>query len=240
MGSKEETDVHSKKGTEEIGLQGVNPETNSVEDSTVVSMVQEFIQSANSYQSIYDANQEIVEIANSILDNRLVSKQQFDDPNYKANYGTDEQVARDRHVTTLLAKYVSNYSNKIEINGEYKERIFTMCECIIVMYAIIVPVIIVFACSSRRGVSITGADVVALISVCVSFLGLIIGLMQIITKYVFPEKEEEYITQIVRAIQENDLKHKKQNMKFLSKMGSKVDNAEDKNTVSNIGGNDST
>lgn len=227
MGRINEKDVHSEKGTEEPEAQSSNPETAGVEDSKMESTLEEFIQSANSYQSIFDASQEIEEIAKSILDNRLVSKQQFDDPNYKANYGTDEQVARDRHVTTLLAKYVSNYSHKIEINSEYKERIFTMCECIIVMYAIIVPVIIIFACSSRKGVSITGADVVALISVCVSFLGLIIGLMQIITKYVFPEKEEEYITQIVRAIQENDLKHKKQNMKFLTKTESKADDKED-------------
>ena len=52
-------------------------------------------------------------------------------------------------------------------------------------------------------------NVAKLISVCVTFLTLIVGIMTIITKYVFPENEEEYITRIVEIIQNNDLEHKK-------------------------------
>lgn len=36
---------------------------------------------------------------------------------------------------------------------------------------------------------------------------------KIITKYVFPQNEEEYITHIVKSIQDNDLKNKKANIK---------------------------
>ncbi len=56
-------------------------------------------------------------------------------------------------------------------------------------------------------------EVIQFISVCVTFLGLIVGLLQIITKYVFPENEEEYITRIVELIQNNDLENKKENIK---------------------------
>ena len=52
-----------------------------------------------------------------------------------------------------------------------------------------------------------------LVSVCVTFLTLIVGILQTITKYVFPEKEEEYITRIVEIIQNNDLENKKENIR---------------------------
>lgn len=55
--------------------------------------------------------------------------------------------------------------------------------------------------------------VVSLITVCVSYLTLVFGLLTIITKYVFPEKEEEYITAIVKLIQKNDLENKRENMR---------------------------
>ena len=56
-------------------------------------------------------------------------------------------------------------------------------------------------------------NVIQLVSVCVTFLGLIVGLLQTITKYVFPENDEEYITRIVELIQKNDLENKKENIK---------------------------
>ena len=56
-------------------------------------------------------------------------------------------------------------------------------------------------------------NVVALITVCITYLSLVIGILKIITKYVFPQKEEEYVTRIVKAIQKNDLKNKIENMK---------------------------
>ena len=52
-----------------------------------------------------------------------------------------------------------------------------------------------------------------LIPICITFITLIIGTLNIIVKYVFPEKEEEYITKIVELIQNNDLEHKKENIK---------------------------
>lgn len=175
--------------------------------------------------------QEIEKISKGVKGNTIVSKEQFDDPNFKANFGTSEQIKRDEQITLLLTKYVNNYSDKIENNKDYKAQIFTVCESIIVMYALVIPFAILYICNSRKGSTITGADVAALLSVCISFLGLIIGLMQIITKYVFPEKEEEYITQIVRAIQENDLKHKKQNMKYMLRADSDLDDKTKKEPV---------
>ena len=56
-------------------------------------------------------------------------------------------------------------------------------------------------------------DLVAFVTACISFISLIIGLLTIITKYFFPENDEQYITAIVEAIQKNDLENKRENAK---------------------------
>ena len=61
-------------------------------------------------------------------------------------------------------------------------------------------------------------DVVQLISLCLTFITLIFGILTIITKYVFPENDEEYITRIVESIQKNDLENKKENIKACGQM----------------------
>lgn len=67
--------------------------------------------------------------------------------------------------------------------------------------------------NNEETVSISIEAVVSLITVCVSYLVLVFGVLTIITKYVFPEKEEEYITAIVKLIQRNDLANKRENMR---------------------------
>ena len=42
----------------------------------------------------------------------------------------------------------------------------------------------------------------------------VIGTLNIVTKYVFPENEEKNITDIVKLIHKNDLKNKQENMKL--------------------------
>ena len=60
-------------------------------------------------------------------------------------------------------------------------------------------------------------DVVSFATACISFITLIIGLLTIITKYFFPENDEQYITAIVEAIQKNDLENKRENAKYEQK-----------------------
>ena len=53
-----------------------------------------------------------------------------------------------------------------------------------------------------------------------SFISLVIGLLTIITKYFFPESDEQYITKIVETIQQNDLENKKENAKNVNPINS--------------------
>ena len=116
---------------------------------------------------------------------------------------------RDKQITRLLEAYVDTYEDKVRKNKEYRSNILWTCITITVLFAIVLALLPfqVFGGDMEAG------DVVSFATACVSFLTLIVGLLHIVTKYVFPENDEEYITRIVEMIQTNDLKNKQENAK---------------------------
>lgn len=129
---------------------------------------------------------------------------------YVDKYATEEQKQRDILVTQLLNRYVESYKNKVQTNQVYKKCLFWSCMVSVVAFAIIFAFMMIEVNLSSVA---SATSAVQLISVCITFLSLIIGILTIITKYVFPEQEEEYITRIVEAIQRNDLENKKENIR---------------------------
>lgn len=129
---------------------------------------------------------------------------------YIDKFVTGEQKRRDKFITDLLEDYVNQYKYRNSSNRWYKNIIFVLCISVLMLFSVSFTILI-FKCSGKGSLSVEG--VVQLVSVCITFLTLIIGILKIITKYVFPEKEEEYITRIVEIIQKNDLENKKQNIK---------------------------
>ncbi len=126
-------------------------------------------------------------------------------------FTTNEQRKRDIKISELLIEYVEAYKQKNKSNKWYKGILFAICILIIVVFSVIFIILLFENVNIEK--SITTSATVELVSVCVTFLTLIVGILTIITKYVFPEKEEEYITNIVRIIQKNDLENKKENIK---------------------------
>lgn len=132
-----------------------------------------------------------------------------DELGYKDPFVTKEQIKRDKHVTELLNEYVSFYKSKVKHSKICRYIILVPCVGIIIAFAILLIIL------SYRVVGIpddmTIKNLVAFITACLSFISLIIGLLTIITKYFFPENDEQYITTIVESIQRNDLDNKREN-----------------------------
>lgn len=129
---------------------------------------------------------------------------------YIDEYTTYQQRLRDKKITELLTRYVESYIYKNKSNKWYKRILFGICGVILLVFS---GVFIYFILNTRLETNSESiGNMVQIISVCITFLTLIIGILQIITKYVFPEKEEEYITRIVEIIQNNDLENKKENI----------------------------
>lgn len=126
-------------------------------------------------------------------------------------YLTEEQKKRDCEITKLFTYYVASYNDKRTSNPIYKNIILGICCAIIVAFSIAFLYLLLHVAGTVNTIKVN--NVVALITVCITYLTLVIGILKIITEYVFPQKEEEYVTRIVKAIQKNDLKNKIENMK---------------------------
>lgn len=133
---------------------------------------------------------------------------------YKDPYVTSEQKQRDSLITSLLTEYVEYYKKKVSHISVCRYIILIPCMAIIVAFAVMLVIFSVCIIRSRDSVHIT--NLIAFITACVSFISLIIGLLTIVTKYFFPENDEQYIAKIVETIQQNDLENKKENAKNTS------------------------
>lgn len=129
---------------------------------------------------------------------------------FNDKFVTEEQKQRDTEVTRLLAAYVKTYE-KTERNARKQDILFYSCLAIIGIFTIVFVAAIIVAFLRITSVSYTG--LATIITASVSFIALVIGLLTIITKYFFPENDEQYITTIVETIQQNDLENKRENAK---------------------------
>lgn len=157
------------------------------------------------YQSTFSQIRESLEFIRAVDNDREMNSPYIDE------YTTREQRQRDKKITELLSQYVEAYRYKNKSNKWYKGLLFGLCSIILLSFSVVF-VILIFKIDFSNSQPST-ESIIQLISVCVTFLTLIIGIIKIITKYVFPEKEEEYITRIVEIIQKNDLKNKKENIR---------------------------
>lgn len=137
---------------------------------------------------------------------------------FNDKFVTEEQKRRDTEVTKLLKAYVKTYEKKVERSSLRQDILFYTCLAIIGIFAIIFITAIIIAFLKITSVSYTG--LATIITASVSFISLVIGLLTIITKYFFPESDEQYITKIVETIQQNDLENKKENAKNVNPINS--------------------
>lgn len=128
---------------------------------------------------------------------------------YYDKYATKEQLERDQQITLLLQRYVEGYEYKVKSAKWYKRIITSLCCSIVLGFSIVLGIKLIGTDFSTT----QAAGLAEMIAVCITFLTSVIGILTIITKYVFPEKEEEYITRIVEIIQRNDLDNKRENIK---------------------------
>ncbi|MDO4293956.1 MAG: hypothetical protein Q4C65_12110 [Eubacteriales bacterium] len=148
-----------------------------------------------------------------LLNSSFFSKAETEEElGYKDPFVTREQKKRDEHITRLLGKYVSFYESKVQHSKICRYIILIPCMAIILAFSALLIFLSLKVLNVDSDLNIQ--DVAAFITACISFISLIIGLLTIITKYFFPENDEQYITTIVESIQKNDLENKRENARF--------------------------
>lgn len=156
--------------------------------------------------NIYDVESYVQDISNVDDLNELQNS-------YVDKYVTEEQKKRDYYISELLLQYLEFYKAKTKDNRRYKFFLFWGCTIGVVVFSVML------CCIVYKFFSKTNFDTAAtvqLITGCVTFLSLIFGILTIITKYVFPKNDEDYITRIVELIQTNDLQNKIENIKTIT------------------------
>lgn len=131
---------------------------------------------------------------------------------YKDPFVTKEQKKRDEQITRLLSEYVAFYEGKVKHSKICRYIILIPCVVIIIAFSILLIILSLKVIDNNNNLKVQ--DLVAFITACISFISLIIGLLTIITKYFFPENDEQYITTIVESIQKNDLENKRENARY--------------------------
>lgn len=136
---------------------------------------------------------------------------------YIDEYTTKEQQERDKSISELLALYVKAYRYKNQSNKVYKIILFAVCILSVVLFGGVLVYLMIYLNGSCEETSVE--SIIQLVTVSVTFVTLIVSILKIITKYVFPVNDEEYITRIVELIQNNDLKNKQENIRVKSSIG---------------------
>ena len=148
--------------------------------------------------------------SNKLLESLSISSNEME-LNYNDRYLTLEQKERDHKVSELLEYYVDSYKHKVDSSKGYRLALFVICMLIISSFAASFLVIVFKLISNDFIWKVE--TLIGFMTASLSFAGLIIGLLTIITKYFFPENDEQYITKIVELIQKNDLENKRENAK---------------------------
>lgn len=142
--------------------------------------------------------QEVEELESIVLTSNYISSQEH----FKDEYRNPEQRKRDKEITRLLEAYVSSYQKKSKWSARFKIVILLGAGS----FMAVVLTLCVMLVRNYTGNENSVSDTVALVTAFITALTSGIGIIKIIVEYVFPKADEEHIAQIVRLIQENDLK----------------------------------
>lgn len=124
---------------------------------------------------------------------------------------TAQQRLRDAQVTELLTQYVNAYRNKI--GKRTIQRWMIMGSCFLIVVAILFCCVFSTIVLLRKE-QIELTALATLITAYISGFSGVGYIFKTVVQYLFPKDEEQYITQIVKLIQEHDLQNKKLNLEI--------------------------
>ena len=155
---------------------------------------------------------------NEVFSQVPFSKAESED-SLRDRFQTQEQRKRDEFVTRLLSLYVDAYDGKTYFVDKWRNWLIgiVLGGIVLTILGLITVAVLVSIFLKEQTVE----SVVSVVTAFASLLGVFVGLMKIITEYIFPKDDEKYITQIVQAIQKNDLENKRVNINAERKWNNK-------------------
>lgn len=130
------------------------------------------------------------------------------DEQLRDNPYPEEERERSQSISAILRHYEYSYKNKVEFQCWYRKILFWGCVVIISIFTYTTLKILTYTMENITALDFTG--VAAVITATLSLVVSIMELVHTITKYCFPQNDEEYIVRIVESIQNHSLEKTKE------------------------------
>lgn len=150
------------------------------------------------------ARKNAVNTNNNIVGRPLDSDKQLTD-----HYLYEHEKERSHSISAILKHYEYSYKAKVTFQQKYRVKLFWGCWIVIALFTLAVLSVLAYAILNAGALQLE--SVATVITALISFVVSILQLVHIITKYCFPENDDEYIIKIVDSIQSNDLERTKEN-----------------------------
>lgn len=124
------------------------------------------------------------------------------------NYMSEHEKRHSQSITNILRDYEYSYRNKVNFQKTYRKILFWGCSILIILFAAVSVWSLHYGVVQASVLKLEG--VATIIAAVISLIVSILKLVHTITKYCFPEKDDEYILKIVDSIQKNDLERAKE------------------------------
>lgn len=113
------------------------------------------------------------------------------------------RIFRNILTTNLYMTYVSNFRQNANDKKRYKKFILISTIVIWILLTLLLCSCLVVALLIKKDLSTILAIIVPM---CVTYMGSLFGVIEIIARHVFPAEEEKYVNEMVKSIMENDQK----------------------------------
>ena len=119
------------------------------------------------------------------------------------NYYAEHERRHSQSISNILRDYEVSYRNKVNFQKVYRKILFWGCSALIAAFAAATIWLLRYGVIQASVLKLE--SVATIVASLVSLIVSILQLVHTITKYCFPEKDDEYILKIVDSVQSNDL-----------------------------------
>lgn len=146
------------------------------------------------------SNENIDDEVDMLRSSKKDSVQENDEANNFADEAKKEYGNRNKMITVLFEIYNDNTERRMKTNRRCKKITFWFL--LISIFTLTLSIIGLFIVLLKY--NLINDSIAIIISACVTYLGSLLSILQIITKYLFPNNEDKNVLDLLKTIIEKD------------------------------------
>lgn len=163
--------------------------------NTSIESILQSVKDEESFKSISDNTSKTLSLQFDITSDKIIQDE--------IHLNRDNRILRNTYTSYLYRAYVIKFCQNSVDKKSYKKKIFNLTIALLVLLTLLLIVCFAVVFALKLDVDKVLAII---IPACTTYFGSIFGILKIITEYVFPKEEEQYVNDMVKTIIENDYK----------------------------------